>query len=57
MKILGKSWEHIAKFQMVCQDLGQLNLPVTVSTPEEFTEKGLGNTVWQARLYDIVDFL
>ena len=26
----------------MCQDLGRLNLPVTVSTPEEFTEKGLG---------------
>ncbi len=37
--------------QILCQELGRLNLPVTVSTPEEFTEKGLGNTAWQARLY------
>ena len=29
----------------------------SISTPEEFTEKGLGNTAWQARLYYLVDFL
>ena len=43
--------------QILCQDLAQLNLPVPVSTPEEFTEKGLGNTAWQARLHYLVDFL
>ena len=26
--------------KIACQNLGRLNLPVTVSTPEEFTEKG-----------------
>ena len=43
--------------EIVCQDLGRLNLPVTVSTPEEFTENLLGNTAWLARLYFLVLFL
>ncbi len=43
--------------QILCQELGRLNLPVTVSTPEEFVEKGLGNTAWQAKLYYLVNFM
>ena len=41
--------------QILCQDLVRLNLPVPVSTPEEFAEKGLGNTAWQARLYYLLN--
>ena len=43
--------------EIVCQDVGLLNLPVTVSTPEEFTENLLDNTAWLARLYSLVPFL
>ena len=42
---------------MVCQDLGQLNLPVMVSTPEQFTENLFDNTAWLARLYFLAPFL
>ena len=35
--------------EIVCQDLGRLNLPVTVSTPEEFLENPLDNAAWLAR--------
>ena len=41
----------------MCQDLGRLKLPVTVSTPEEFTENVLDHIAWLARLYSQISFL